>query len=163
MRVDRLLCLHCGGPVKRLGPMGPRKLYCSHSCSQKARLARRPKVHIECARCGTTTLRRFINQRWCGAVCRIANRRAVSTRRSIGGRTRRAILDRYPDCHLCDQPIDLAIRWPHAMSGTVDHVVPVAAGGSNHRANLRAAHWCCNRGKDRAVVAAAQGIKEGSS
>jgi 5-methylcytosine-specific restriction endonuclease McrA len=33
------------------------------------------------------------------------------------------------------------------MAGTVDHVKPVAAGGTNDMGNLRAAHWMCNREK----------------
>jgi 5-methylcytosine-specific restriction endonuclease McrA len=39
------------------------------------------------------------------------------------------------------------------MSGTVDHVKPVAMGGPNTDENLKAAHWRCNREKGDTLLA----------
>jgi len=43
--------------------------------------------------------------------------------------------------------IDPGLRWPHPLSPSVDHVIPVSAGGSDRDDNLRAAHWGCNKAK----------------
>lgn len=50
-------------------------------------------------------------------------------------------------CYLCHQAIDAARRFPDRMSPTIDHVMPYAAGGSDHPSNLRAAHLGCNMDK----------------
>jgi 5-methylcytosine-specific restriction endonuclease McrA len=53
-------------------------------------------------------------------------------------RLRRQVLSEEWACWLCGQP---------ARPGdplTVDHVLPLALGGTSHRTNLRAAHSSCN-------------------
>lgn len=52
-----------------------------------------------------------------------------------------------PTCHICGQPIDLALRAPHPMSGVIDHVTPLARGGTDDRTNKAPAHRTCNRAK----------------
>lgn len=47
-------------------------------------------------------------------------------------------------CQLCGEPIDLALRRPHPFALAVDHVVGLAAGGSDEISNLRATHALCN-------------------
>jgi hypothetical protein len=47
-------------------------------------------------------------------------------------------------CHLCHDPVDPALIWPHPYSGTADHVVPLALGGTNDPENIRLAHAVCN-------------------
>lgn len=65
-------------------------------------------------------------------------------------RARARVLRDQPICWLCGQAIDRLLPWPDPMSASVDHVVPLAMGGSpTDVANLRAAHLRCNsaRGK----------------
>jgi 5-methylcytosine-specific restriction endonuclease McrA len=50
-------------------------------------------------------------------------------------------LERGADCHLCGERLGLADEID------VDHVVPVAAGGTDDISNLRLAHASCNRSK----------------
>lgn len=48
-------------------------------------------------------------------------------------------------CWLCAKPIDLTLRFPHRLSGSGDHVIPLDQGGKLlDRANVRAAHLGCN-------------------
>lgn len=53
-------------------------------------------------------------------------------------------------CHLCGQPIDYSLEYPHPRSFSADHADPVARGGDNH-GELLPAHLDCNkkRGKRR--------------
>lgn len=43
-------------------------------------------------------------------------------------------------CHLCGAPIQAGQSWD------IDHVLPLALGGTNDAANLRPAHTKCHRG-----------------
>jgi 5-methylcytosine-specific restriction endonuclease McrA len=61
---------------------------------------------------------------------------------------RRRILDRDGwMCYLCHVSISPEFVYPHPLSATVDHVIPVSAGGTSADVNLRAAHWGCNEDK----------------
>lgn len=54
-------------------------------------------------------------------------------------------------CQLCSAPIDPLLEWPDRMSRTLDHVVPLARGGTHEPANVQLAHAVCNSRKgDRA-------------
>lgn len=47
-------------------------------------------------------------------------------------------------CGICGGAIDRALAWPDPGSVSLDHVLPLAAGGEHSRANTQAAHWICN-------------------
>jgi 5-methylcytosine-specific restriction endonuclease McrA len=60
-------------------------------------------------------------------------------------RVRARILADSQTCWLCGHPIDLGLPVTHAMSATVDHVMPLAAGGDPLDPHtLRPAHRGCN-------------------
>jgi hypothetical protein len=52
-------------------------------------------------------------------------------------------------CGICHRKVDRTKVHPHRMSPSLDHVVPIADGGSHTYANTRITHWLCNviRGK----------------
>lgn len=50
-------------------------------------------------------------------------------------------------CGLCLGPIDWRVRGDHYLEPTVDHVVPITAGGEHSMANAQLAHWTCNAAK----------------
>lgn len=47
-------------------------------------------------------------------------------------------------CQLCGEPVDQAAKHPDLMGPSLDHVIPLIAGGDHSRANSQLAHWICN-------------------
>lgn len=50
-------------------------------------------------------------------------------------------------CGLCQGPIDPALVFPHPMSKSIDHIVPLSLGGDDSSDNVQAAHLGCNCAK----------------
>lgn len=50
-------------------------------------------------------------------------------------------------CGLCRLPVDPDLPWPHPMSASVDHILPLSQGGSHTLANVQCAHLSCNSRK----------------
>jgi 5-methylcytosine-specific restriction endonuclease McrA len=47
-------------------------------------------------------------------------------------------------CHLCRLKLSLTTKHPDPGYASIDHVIPLARGGTNELANLRLAHLVCN-------------------
>lgn len=47
-------------------------------------------------------------------------------------------------CGICRRAIDRTLRYPHPMSVSLDHKVPLCKGGPHSRSNTQAAHLRCN-------------------
>lgn len=51
-------------------------------------------------------------------------------------------------CAICGKPVDFNLKYPHPLSPTIDHIIPLAKGGHpSDIDNLQLAHRCCNRQK----------------
>jgi len=51
-------------------------------------------------------------------------------------------------CAICGKPVDFSLKYPHPLSPTIDHIIPLAKGGHpSDIDNLQLAHRCCNRQK----------------
>ena len=50
-------------------------------------------------------------------------------------------------CHICNKKINSDLKWPHRMSVSIDHIIPISKGGSHTRANVKPAHLSCNVSK----------------
>ena len=50
-------------------------------------------------------------------------------------------------CHICGLPIDYTLPHTEPKSFVIDHVIPLAKGGSDDITNIRAAHRDCNSTK----------------
>ena len=51
-------------------------------------------------------------------------------------------------CGICGKPVDFGFKFPHPLSPTIDHIIPVAKGGHpSDMSNLQLAHMTCNRQK----------------
>lgn len=50
-------------------------------------------------------------------------------------------------CQLCGHPIDRKARWPQALFGSVDHILPLSRGGRHKWENVQATHLYCNVSK----------------
>ena len=63
-------------------------------------------------------------------------------------KNKRRIMAEQDICALCGMPVDKHLKFPHPMSATIDHIIPVSKGG--HPAdysNLQLAHLICNQVK----------------
>lgn len=52
-------------------------------------------------------------------------------------------------CSLCGARIDPLVKHPDPMCASIDHVVPLSAGGGHVWENVTCAHKRCNEEKDR--------------
>ena len=56
-------------------------------------------------------------------------------------------------CGICGQPVDFSLKYPHPLSATVDHIIPVAAGGHpSDIENMQLAHLRCNQQKGNKLI-----------
>lgn len=56
-------------------------------------------------------------------------------------------------CHLCAEPIPRDAKWPHPLSASMDHVRPLARGGSHTYENVKSSHLACNISKGARIPA----------
>lgn len=66
---------------------------------------------------------------------------------TVRDRDRRAIARTKPPCGICETEIDYTLPHTDPMSFVVDHIVPLAKGGTDTLDNKQAAHRTCNRTK----------------
>ncbi len=50
-------------------------------------------------------------------------------------------------CGICGKPVNPKLRYPNPMSKSLDHILPLAKGGTHEPANAQLAHWICNTEK----------------
>lgn len=55
-------------------------------------------------------------------------------------------------CALCGMPLDKTLKFPHPMSISIDHIIPVAVGGRSTIDNLQATHLICNKSKGKKIL-----------
>lgn len=75
-----------------------------------------------------------------GTMSRTGHHRYRVRRQKLKSSTRNHL------CHLCGDPIDLSLPYPHPGSWSADHLIPVSLGGSND-GELRSAHLFCNQSR----------------
>lgn len=113
-----------------------------------------------CAECGSGFVTQSRGERWrsrrtfCTDRCatRAGSRQAKHLRRSrsrSGETIRRArVLERDGwTCGLCHTPIARDHVVPHPKAPTLDHIIPLADGGTHTYWNVQAAHFACNVAK----------------
>lgn len=54
-------------------------------------------------------------------------------------------------CQLCGKAVNLKASVPHPKAPVLDHVIPLAVGGSHEPANVQCAHFICNSIKSHGV------------
>jgi len=50
-------------------------------------------------------------------------------------------------CGICGQIVDPTLKHPDPMSASLDHIIPLAVGGTHTRQNVQLAHMICNSSK----------------
>jgi hypothetical protein len=146
---ELISCAQCQRSFDR--PRGTKRRFCSGICRGAHAHTLRP-MRITAYRCHA-----------CGAMFRPdGGRPALFCSRACAGldRNPRPFLYRSPRryvalarqilerdgyrCGLCGKRINRRQRFPHPRSGTIDHIVPRSAGGTDAPRNLQAAHYQCN-------------------
>ena len=52
-------------------------------------------------------------------------------------------------CYICHDKIDPQVRWPDMLCATIEHIVPLSAGGEHRYENVTASHRKCNEARSR--------------
>lgn len=76
-------------------------------------------------------------------------RRALKKAAETGDPVRRddiAARDGYR-CGLCAKRVDMTKPWPHPLSPSLDHIIPLTRGGAHDPSNVQLAHLRCNTAK----------------
>lgn len=160
---DRRQCALCCEPMPWSGHGQLMHRACRHRINRRMRRARDKLERAAagttgryvwtqgvCGRCGTEFCHRGTSaMAYCGRPC--MNRAARDRRRA---RQRCAyVADVSPArvfaadgwrCHRCGRKTDQSKTVPHPRAPTVDHLVPLALGGTHEPANCRTAHFKCN-------------------
>lgn len=118
---------------------------CSFSCGQKLRYAEGRGFRRYETPAQRTAAER---ERW-----QRKNRRRRAQKRAVGTEpyslAEIAARDGFR-CGLCGLRVAMATSVPHPRSPVVDHVIPLARGGSDLRVNVQLAHYRCNAVKGAA-------------
>lgn len=145
-------CAECGDTFT---PGRRNQRYCSSECYRRGN-ARRPKFTPEersCLECGKTYVAHRYDARFCSQLCR---KRAHGRERQNRRRTQqwpqpyadRDVFERDGwICQLCGDPVDPELSRRVLMGATVDHRVPLSAGGLDVWDNVCLAHRKCNTAK----------------
>lgn len=134
--------------------------HCSTACAMVGKLrydraynARRPKPARSCA-CGSPLNGRRLKCDACRLTRSQIRRRDKRRRRALklGVPTERYTLAEIAQrdrrtCQLCRKRVAMTKVVPHPKAPTIDHVVPLADGGSDLRSNVQLAHFLCNSTK----------------
>lgn len=150
-------CRHCAA-VYPANAAGARVKYCSLVCAATAHRARdlvrygtTPERVDQCRRCGGKVA---LRRRACDLCLResiaAARRRRKARLRNAQSEpytlTEIAVRDRRM-CGLCRKRVAMLKSVPHPKAPTIDHIVPLADGGDDLRANVQLAHFMCNSRK----------------
>lgn len=161
-------CLFCGRRVSRtVGDRG-RCRFCSRSCKDKQRkadlkattLAAKP-MDRRCVWCGSTLAQSMRSDAmFCSADCNSKAHRTMRNWRRRQGknaplRPRHDPLPSFIDiaerdgwrCGICRKPVNRRLNWPDLKAGSLDHIVPLATGGTSTVVNLQLSHLGCNLSK----------------
>ena len=77
----------------------------------------------------------------------------IGEHRTAYDRNRQIILHTQTVCGICGKPVDFEFKYPHPLSPTVDHIVPIKKGGHpSALSNLQLAHRWCNRWKSDKLI-----------
>lgn len=159
-----IACAGCGKLIYRgPGSLPPGEATCRPCRMQLLPGRRRLRDHGPCPVCGATIRAKGARtcSRHCGQLLRNATRdaeerRALAAARWARRRARKAGAQTEPysrigiaerdrwRCGICRRPIRRDLDYPHPRSLSIDHVIPLAEGGADTPANVRATHLTCN-------------------
>lgn len=138
---------HCGSwYIKR-----DARWHCSHRRTDVGRLANALR-RVSCLLCGEAVLTKATTQRYCSVTCAKRAHKDTREARQRGATIERVHRQRVYErdgwvCQLCRRPVKRDAQVPHPLAPTLDHIIPLAAGGAHAYANVQLAHFLCNSTK----------------
>lgn len=96
-----------------------------------------------CVYCGETITRSY-GERYIKNTRKVCTECAAVRKRDHGWFRKKVIESGRAECGICGDDIDLALKWPDKASLSIDHIIPLALGGTNRESNLQPAHAGCN-------------------
>jgi 5-methylcytosine-specific restriction endonuclease McrA len=117
-------------------------------------------VQGHCARCGSPFLTLGNGPSlaaYCSEQCSVADSRARYRARKRSAFVERVYRHRILErdrwtCQLCGVEVDKEATVPHPLAAVLDHVVPLARGGTHSQANVQCAHFLCNSRKSDGIL-----------
>lgn len=156
-------CRWCGRFLVKWGRGGSD--YCSRACWDMVNDSRRKMVteihYVDCRECGDPFVGP-LTRSFCSGPCarRAANRDRRHRERVAGvglagSITLREVADRDGwRCHICHKAVPDRESKSRSLDPTIDHLIPLAAGGEHVPENVALAHFLCN--SKRGAVGPAQ-------
>ena len=173
-------CEHCGVYfVRKIKRQVDSARFCSRECAFEHKSEnskpKKPKSCLvwffECKQCKKIFASRSEKSIYCSRSChskwrydndieyktahntRSRNRRAMKRSAVIHKNIEIKILAKRDKhiCGLCGEKVDLRHRWPHPMSGSIDHIMPLTKGGLHEWGNVQLAHLRCNLSKRASI------------
>lgn len=161
-----ILCKSCD----KWFPAWRKQKYCSKECAYKVILQRakedskkngtanwKPSSH-ECKYCHREFIPKYGDKHrlFCSEKCsrKVARADDKTNRRSrkLNAFVKRVYKIKIYErdewmCKLCGEPVDPRIEYPNLLSASLDHIVPLANGGTHEPNNVQLAHFICNSRK----------------
>lgn len=102
-----------------------------------------------CRRCETPFISDQPRNRYCSRACLRADfkakRRALQRDAFVAAVYRARVFERDKwTCQICHRKVNRDAVAPHPRAPVLDHVIPLAAGGTHEPANVQCAHFLCN-------------------
>lgn len=155
-KADEYECLTC---KVTFYPNGYSRRYCSPRCARTFFFHKGevPSLDFHCGMCGIEVNRdrkgnlgHRLDRKLCADCRRSRRQRHKSSPLELANRDGK-------DCGICGEVVDLKLRHPDPMSGSVDHIIPVALGGAvRDKQNLQLSHLSCNLSKQARLERPAQ-------
>ena len=135
------------------------KIFCSDKCSsshwRSKIIINKPKYKKNCKYCGKDFITTRSNATYCTNDCRKRfqwrRREALRDQRiKVNGEvhwdiTLEKLVKRDKNiCYLCNEEVHMDKHYNHNMYGSIDHVIPLAKGGTHTWNNIKLAHRICN-------------------
>lgn len=107
---------------------------------------------FKCLNCGKTSSRK--GRKYCSEKCsdlvswrvqkhvRRARKRGVE--REVIDLPTLLVRDKFK-CGICYRKIKVGLQYPHPLSASMDHIIPLSRGGSHTWMNVQASHHACNQ------------------
>jgi 5-methylcytosine-specific restriction endonuclease McrA len=100
-----------------------------------------------------------LHTRYCSKACASLDGKVRRRARIRGGRVeqydRQAIYGRDGwTCRICGGALRTDVVYNHDLAPSIDHIIPVAAGGADAPDNVQAAHRICNSYKGADLIPA---------